>query len=565
MRKLGTLVGKNLKILIRAKASSLVIVLGPLLLVFLAGLAFDNSDPYALRVGAYAPTYTDTVLQIFDGLRDRFSFAEYTEESTCEEDLRQDRIHACILFPDGFAMGRPGYNEIVVVTDYSRVNLAGTIMTVIDESVGEDISNISFDLTEELVDSIDFTRDRVKKQRDLLVRLTTENQLISESGRALSADLSDIDLSFDPAEFATSNLSSSKKKIEHWVTNAFTLAQTSLTKASSFISDAEDATDEEDREQYQESLESSVDKIAKLREDLATSKDLAETNFADFDQQLSKLITDLQGTKAQLEHASASRDLGLRVVDAVLALLDNSLINLLQVQMYLNEIDARLDNIRITDPGAIVQPIVTSVRPVVAESSYLNYIFPSLIILVIMFTSLLIAPTLVQLHRHSPAFFRSMMAPVNSLVFYLSKFLTCLILLAGQLLIILSVASVVFSAEVLSSLPIALFILLFVCLLFISVGLLLGYLFHSEQTAILGGISLGAVFLFLSDLIIPIESMPLWIRTVADFSPFVVASDLLRGVVLFGSFSLSDFGVLLAYVVVFVVLSMFVSRSKKTI
>jgi ABC-2 type transport system permease protein len=545
---LKELVGKNLKLLIRSKASSLVIILGPLLLVFLAGIAFDNAGSYALKVGVYAPKYTESVEIIYDELSDQFMMFEYYTEEECSNAIKSNKVHACVIFSNNFTIGNAGVNEITFVTDYSRVNIVGTIMAVVGEQVSEGIEGISEDLTKVLLEAIEFTNDRLDKQRAVLVDLTTENQLVSASAQGLSADLSDIDMSFKASDFAASNLTSSKKKIQHWVTNAFSLAEQALQKASGFISDADSAAG---NNSIQDSLESSVSKIAKLKGNLATSKDLAKTNFEDFDKQLTSLVNDLSSTKARFEDADASRRLSVRVIDAVIALLDKSLINVLEVQNTLNEIDNKLSAIPVTEASAVVQPIVTKIRPVVAEASYLNYLFPSLIILVIMFTALILSPTLVLLDRHSPAFFRSVMSPVKYGMFYAATALTSFIIIGTQLLIILAIAGVVFSAEVLSGLFLALLVLIFVCMMFIFLGMLLGYSFKSEETAIMGGISLGAILLFLSGLIIPLESMPQFVQTLANLSPFVISADLLRGVFVLGALDWGKFMLLLLYTLIF--------------
>ena len=267
------------------------------------------------------------------------------------------------------------------------------------------------------------------------------------------------------------------------------------------------------------------------------------------------MVNELSMTKERFQDADASRQLSIRVIDAVVALLDKSLINVLEVQHTLNEIDNKLSAIQVTEASAVVQPVVTKIRPVVAEASYLNYLFPALIILVIMFTALILSPTLVLLDRHSPAFFRSVMSPVSYGMFYAATALTSFIVIGAQLLIILAIAGVAFSAEVLSGLPLALLVLIFVCAMFVFLGMLLGYIFKSEETAILGGISLGAILLFLSGLIIPLESMPQFVQVIANLSPFVVSADLLRGVFVLGVLDWGNFLLLLLYTALFGVIS----------
>ena len=55
-----------------------------------------------------------------------------------------------------------------------------------------------------------------------------------------------------------------------------------------------------------------------------------------------------------------------------------------------------------------------------------------------------------------------------------------------------------------------------------------GYIFNTEESAILSSTFLATGFLFFSDVILPIESMSPWIGSIARFNPFVVASNLLR-------------------------------------
>jgi len=560
-RQLWSIIGKNFKLLTRAKASSLVIIFGPLLLVFLAGIAFDHSDPYTLKVGAYAPTYTDTVYDIFDTLRDNFVFSEFSSKEDCTRAIRENRIHACALFSQNFSMGIPGRNQITFITDYSQVNLAGTITTLITQEVGAQTSNISTDLTRELVSAMDYTQEQITAQRDILTRLTTENNIISESAQTLTADLSDIDLRFSPGQFGTDNLTSAKKKIHHWVDNAFSLAQQALRKADNFIDSADGTVGSSDassdtKEDVRDALEGSVAKIATLREDLQTSQDIAKTSFEEFDAQLTTLINGLQQTKTRLNHADESRQLSVRVLDAVIALLDKSLLNLLQVQHTLNNIDERINALRVTDPSGIAQPVQTQVKPIIAETSYLDYIFPSIIILVIMFTSLLIAPLLVLLERHSPAHFRSTMAPAHHTLFFLGTIITCSCLIAAQLLIMLSISSALFSTQILNGLAYLVLSFTVIALIFIGIGLLIGYLFNSEETAILTGISTGALFLFLGDIIIPLESMPGVIKPIATYSPFVLSTELVRGITIHGTFSWPIFGTLIGYAIVLLAISL---------
>ena len=69
MYNLLNIIGKNFKILIRSKLSALIILLAPLLIVFLVGMAFNSSELYGINVGTYSPSeneLTNSILTSFE-------------------------------------------------------------------------------------------------------------------------------------------------------------------------------------------------------------------------------------------------------------------------------------------------------------------------------------------------------------------------------------------------------------------------------------------------------------------------------------------------------------------
>src|SRR3990172_12892239 len=101
------LVKKNLKNLIRAKAGSLVVILGPLIVIFLAGMAFDNSNAYAVKIGTYTPEPTEITTTFLDQLRSQFKVSEYKTEEDCVNAIKNTDINTCMAFSPDFTIGRP--------------------------------------------------------------------------------------------------------------------------------------------------------------------------------------------------------------------------------------------------------------------------------------------------------------------------------------------------------------------------------------------------------------------------------------------------------------------------
>ena len=105
-------------------------------------------------------------------------------------------------------------------------------------------------------------------------------------------------------------------------------------------------------------------------------------------------------------------------------------------------------------------------------------------------------------------------------------------------------------------------VLLLVATVFILIGMFLGFIFNSEETANLGAISIGSILLFFSNAILPIETLPVGIRDIAKFSPFVLSVSVLKRIMLFGSNFTSSFSsisieiyMLLCFIVIFFVLA----------
>jgi ABC-type polysaccharide/polyol phosphate export permease len=76
-------------------------------------------------------------------------------------------------------------------------------------------------------------------------------------------------------------------------------------------------------------------------------------------------------------------------------------------------------------------------------------------------------------------------------------------------------------------------ILILATIFFIILGMTLGYMFKTENGALLGTLSIASIFFVMSDLILPLESMHPTIMKVVEFFPFVLATDVLKASMFF--------------------------------
>ncbi len=556
-QEVAELVKKNFRNLIRSKIGSLIVILGPLIVIFLAGLAFDNSNVYAVKIGAFRPDDVPVTQTMLVQLQKQFTVIEFQSEKECVDAIKQSDINTCMVFAPNFKVGVRPQNQLTFYVDYSRMNLVYAIERAMTDEIGDESFAASQDLTKVLLNTLDFTKEEVKKQRSLVTQLTTENELTNRNVQDLIAEWGDMNLAFDEGKFSVDEVTKSKTQVKQWSDNALTLGSKGISKATSFIDAADKLVKQSSAPQgTKDSLlanfKKSVDELKALEADLAATTNLTKESFARFDAQMAELISAIKDTKSQLTDADTSREFSVRVLTSITVLLDKSLLSVLAVQQSLNEIDHKIGAIEITDPEAIAQPIAMSIRPIVQERSYLNYLFPVLCVLILMFTALLITPTLILLDKNSPAAFRSFMTPVRDSSVLLAHFATAFLMLLVQLVVVLGVVSVFFGNQVVSSVPKALLVLLLTNSLFVLLGMLIGFVFRHEETATLGAVMLGALFLFVSDVIVPLESMPEVFAYIASFNPYVLGSQLLRKVLLFDSSLLSvlpDLLIMVGYIV----------------
>ena len=136
LRQISVLIKKNIKLLLRARASVLIIILGPLLLIFLAGLAFDNTNMYAVKVGTYSDKYntlSDSFIERL--LQAQFQVTRYKNAPECVDAIKEGRIHTCLVFSPQFTLNKNANNEITFHVDYSKLNLVWTLLSVMTQQI----------------------------------------------------------------------------------------------------------------------------------------------------------------------------------------------------------------------------------------------------------------------------------------------------------------------------------------------------------------------------------------------------------------------------------------------
>lgn len=530
------IISKNFKLLTRSKASSLIVIFGPLLLIFLVGIAFDTTNTYNINIGFYSQQFNDVTDDFIEKLNDNnFKVHKYESEGECVQHIKSGKIHTCIVFPPNMEFKTGVTNEITFHIDYSKINLVWMILDTISAQLSATKSKISEELTNVILSKLHDTQEKLNTKKAALTDLKAKTSEVRDSIIKIKEDLEKLDLSVNKQDFKITELTEGNDEIKAGV---YSLQNDTEKRIDDITTDLN-------------TIRNKVSGMGNTSETINIKADVIEGNLGGINYKVNKTInvTDENWNKmdssimtledtvvrvmANLDTAVRTRSVSTSSLNNMNVILDEAINALNAVELTFDEINSEIRSIQVTSAEDIVNPLITNIKPVSQESTQLNYLFPSLMVLVIMFISILLSTTIIMMEKHSPAHFRNFIAPIKDITFVLGTYMTSMVLVIAQLIIILIVSSIFFKTQIISNLPVIAGILLVATSLFTLIGMIAGYLFDSEETATLAAISLGTIFLLLSSTILPLESMPEYVGEIAQYNPFVISTDMLRRAILF--------------------------------
>ena len=539
--KLSKIIIKNFKILLRSKSSALIMIFGPLVLISLVGLAFNNTSGFSINIGYQTESNNDLVQSYMSEIdTTTYTITAYENIDECINNIKLSSIHACIDFPADFEIRNDKTNEIIFYVDKSKVNLVYSVIDTISKSFSRASSNLSVELTNDILSVVNQNKQGLidaNKDIDEIIEL---NEEVKEKSDKLQRELNTIVINTKEASSSTGNLDDISEDLEDDIKDQQNLAKeihTHFSELSTATADCEGETSEGCNRTIWSKKEVLIeDEIYSHVVEGEIFKEWNETNtqriaLTNIVNSLTSSVTDMIDDidTAKKTQSDVSKDLKEDINPKI----DENIELANSIKTNLNSLIFLIDNIEVSDAENIANPITTKVETIAPENSHLGSLFPSLIILLIMFISILVAANLILMEKNSKAYFRNYTTPTNDSLFILSTYITAILMVAFQILIILGIAAFVFKAPLIDNIGLISFLIFISSTLFVFIGMAIGYLFNTEETAMMGAISISSLFLLLSDLILPLESMPKYLIEIARYNPFVLGSDTLRQVMLF--------------------------------
>lgn len=595
--QLKTIIVKNVRRLIASKISASLILFGPLILIFLLGLAFQSSGFFGVKIGVYSAKYTQVSDEIIEAMKDTdFIIIQEESSETCIDGVKESRTHLCMQFPERFETGR-----LAFYVDYSRLNLVYAIVNKINIEIGSISDNISLGITQDLLNFIADSSNQLASSKDTVEELKTNALLLQSELYNTSQSLRKMDLG-SGSELIT-NLTDNSSSVFSDVTNVksnLVIIQNTLTSLSrDTIGNSKDeigsqltslraaeisqgCTPENSRDLTQylgsenllqqivaspnptcaiiytmrlnlekqeaqlESVETDMDVLIEFMGALHEGIVLLETN----------VIENANEAKQNIQTIDTSKNALAQKLEALSVATEESILAFDEMTSQINTINTQFEEISMTEAETVIKPIRTFIKPLSSKKiNTLDIIYPSIIVMILMFVGILMGNILVMREKTSRAYFRNLIMPVQEWVFILGTYLTTSIISLLQVAIIIGIGVVIFGTHLDFNVFRITPILFLAVIIFSSIGMIIGYLTSSEETSIMAAIILTLIFLLFSNMIIPIETMDATIGTVAKLTPFNIAEMILRRNLVFGSeISTSNYFTVIVFTIQLIIL-----------
>jgi hypothetical protein len=570
MRKIIQVIKKNYKVLLRSNFSLFILLLGPIILTFLIGFFYFNSNAFAINLGLHSPDNSDFNLFFKSELENsKFSIFEYDSQLNCEDAIKSGLIHGCIFLPNEFTINDTSNNDLILKLDTSRGDIVAVIENLINNQITKISTQIQIQNTEKLLFIIDdseqlinYTSQEIRKINQINADLKISNNNIKTQTTKFSTLFDTKALSVDELTSKYNGLNTSINTMTQDGLKALNTTETKLTQALQLLDEVN-------------SSDSKIDDVDNLVSESKSQNSIGEQKFNSIKSsyylnQLGKIVG---GVEDKL--ISAAKSSGDISGDVSFDLSSNSK-SLDSVSSILKNINNKGDIFKTSvstleskNAKTLMTPISVNTQNIVANSSvHLVSVFPSLIVGLIFIISLIMSSMFILTERKNKAHFRNFMSKNSASNFLFGNFisLSSIVFLQTGLIITLYHFWFLKSTDYIQFATLLAMVIPIISI-FVLIGMFIGYLTKNESSNVILTFLVILGFLTLSGKILPLEALSSQVAQIAMKNPFLLGEGMIRKFLLFGvdiSQMKSELFLILSYSGIFLLLNfIFESFSKK--
>jgi len=207
--------------------------------------------------------------------------------------------------------------------------------------------------------------------------------------------------------------------------------------------------------------------------------------------------------------------------------------NIITIANELNKTSEFLDVYTNRDPKNIVRAVTLKIKNVFGNRTYFEFLAPGLILTMLLFTTLLIVSSNIVEERKKGTLARTLLSPTRIPTLIFAKNLYFLILCLIEIIAMLIIA-VLFGVSLDITLG-SIIILVLAAINFIAIGLFIGSVSTSENTALLTSLVITLPMFFLSNQFFPLDIMPGFIKSLGSIMPLTLSIHNLDRLIIYGT------------------------------
>ncbi len=571
MSQISQLVKKNFRILVKNKFSLFILFFLPLIIFLILGSIYYNQNSYNLNVG-FVKLENNSLYNYFYNSSESTAFNtyEYSTQEGCFESLKSSKIHVCILFPDNFTISDEKVNRIYFYFDNSKSSVINVVENQLLTDFEKKTYQIKFDNIRKIMLILEKSKILLEDQvnvtsqiAELINKTQKKNLELSNSITKISKeiDLDNLELS-DITEYSE-DFKDHKNEFEDSFKTTYTDMNELVNEINIKLNNMNSSGSDIDYiESRVDTVDDQLDQL-NIEFDIFFQKD-ALLYLPDKIDELTESLEDLESEIGKI-NAQMIEDLNMN---------ENYSASLVQQNAKLNSIGGYLlddiNNLEINSIGTLTSPVEFVSKEVISdENAHINAFFPALIATLVAFLSLFFSANLSFIDKNSKAVSRSILTNVSTFKFVAANIITVLIMVFIQIGMILLLYSIIFMGlDTIFIFPKLMFVLIFLILVFASIGLFIGTISSSQNSYYLY-LFLVLIYFFLgSGRLLPIELISSGfvkgLLTVGN--PYLITETLLRKMILFeeSMFSfISEIIVLICVFILFAILNYLANSYQK--